>query len=161
MNNIFALQFNFPYAFIVCLDNEIMVEGSLGGLQVLDLSSENQIHQRIVSIGRDPLLDAPHPLYTMTHNADGGERKAFNFVVTRSIHSGVIRNIPNRHVLIYCKTLRHRWCVGKNGIRMVHAFPSAAHRAAVVRHGIQAVSCQSCAVDKDGRHWHGFGTGAR
>lgn len=33
-----------------------MVQGSLGGLQVLDLSPEGQMHQRILSLGKDPLL---------------------------------------------------------------------------------------------------------
>lgn len=31
------------------------MEGSLGGLQVLDLTSEGHVHQRIFSVGQDPL----------------------------------------------------------------------------------------------------------
>lgn len=36
------------------LGDDILVEGSLGGLQVLDLTSEGRIHQRIFSVGQDP-----------------------------------------------------------------------------------------------------------
>ncbi|XP_053697242.1 intermembrane lipid transfer protein Vps13D [Sabethes cyaneus] len=35
------------------------VEGSLGGLQVLDLTPEGINHQRILSVGKDPLTDPP------------------------------------------------------------------------------------------------------
>lgn len=37
--------------------NDLVVEGSLGGLQVLDLTPEGQTHQRIISFGRDPLTE--------------------------------------------------------------------------------------------------------
>lgn len=35
--------------------DDLFVEGSLGGLQVLDLTSEGHVHQRIFSVGQDPL----------------------------------------------------------------------------------------------------------
>jgi hypothetical protein len=34
-----------------------VIEGSLGGLQVLDLTPEGQMHQRILSLGKDPLVE--------------------------------------------------------------------------------------------------------
>ena len=37
-----------------------MIEGSLGGLQVLDLTPEGQTHQRILSLGQDPLTETEH-----------------------------------------------------------------------------------------------------
>lgn len=39
--------------------NVIEIQGSLGGLQVLDLITENTKHQKIVSIGYDPLMEQP------------------------------------------------------------------------------------------------------
>lgn len=38
----------------------VKVEGSLGGLQVLDLTPEGINHQRILSVGTDPLTDPPN-----------------------------------------------------------------------------------------------------
>lgn len=61
----------------------VEVEGSLGGLQVLDLTPEGHMHQRIVSVGRDPVLDSTHPLYTMSSSVHEDE-KAFSFKVVRS-----------------------------------------------------------------------------
>lgn len=62
----------------------VEVEGSLGGLQVLDLTPEGHMHQRIVSVGRDPVLDSTHPLYTMSTSLHEDEKKAFSFKVVRS-----------------------------------------------------------------------------
>lgn len=62
----------------------VEVEGSLGGLQVLDLTPEGHMHQRIVSVGRDPVLDSTHPLYTMSSGLHENEKKAFSFKVVRS-----------------------------------------------------------------------------
>lgn len=62
----------------------VEVEGSLGGLQVLDLTPEGHMHQRIVSVGRDPVLDSTHPLYTMSSGLHEDEKKAFSFKVVRS-----------------------------------------------------------------------------
>ncbi|KAF7280409.1 hypothetical protein GWI33_006075 [Rhynchophorus ferrugineus] len=60
------------------------VEGSLGGLQVLDLTPEGQMHQRIISVGRDLLLEAHHPIYMMSMPQDD-ERRAFSFKVVRNL----------------------------------------------------------------------------
>lgn len=62
----------------------VEVEGSLGGLQLLDLTPEGHMHQRIVSVGRDPVLDSTHPLYTMSSSVHEDEKKAFSFKVVRS-----------------------------------------------------------------------------
>ena len=39
------------------LGTDIRVEGSLGGLQVIDLTPEGISHQRILSVGKDPLTE--------------------------------------------------------------------------------------------------------
>lgn len=62
------------------------MEGSLGGLQVLDLTPEGHMHQRIISVGKDPLLDTTHPLYVMSQNLQEDERKAFSFKFMRSLN---------------------------------------------------------------------------
>ncbi|KAJ6645642.1 Vacuolar protein sorting-associated protein 13D [Pseudolycoriella hygida] len=41
------------------LGTSVTVEGSLGGLQVLDLTPEGIAHQRILSVGKDPLTEPP------------------------------------------------------------------------------------------------------
>lgn len=66
------------------VSSKLEVEGSLGGLQVLDLTPEGHVHQRIISVGRDPLLDAPHPLYVMSA-AQEDSRTAFSFKVVRNL----------------------------------------------------------------------------
>lgn len=81
---------------------KLEVEGSLGGLQVyrhiihyfkvkpfalkqvLDLTPDGHLHQRIISVGQDPLLDVPQPMYMM--NDTGEERKAFSFKVVRHLN---------------------------------------------------------------------------
>lgn len=70
------------------VDSNVVVEGSLGGLQVIDLTPEGQVHQRIVSVGRDPLYETTHPLYMMsTGGSHEDERKAFSFKVVRSLNN--------------------------------------------------------------------------
>lgn len=39
------------------LGSDIRVEGSLGGLQIIDLTPEGISHQRILSVGKDPLTE--------------------------------------------------------------------------------------------------------
>lgn len=43
------------------LSTNTSISGSLGGLQVLDQTLTGKIHQRIISVGRDPLVDTTHP----------------------------------------------------------------------------------------------------
>lgn len=45
------------------------------------------MHQRIVSVGKDPLLDTPHPLYVMTTSLQDDERKAFSFKIIRHLEN--------------------------------------------------------------------------
>lgn len=71
------------------------MQGSLGGLQVLDLSPEGQMHQRILSVGKDPLqqrnvdpvscIDAQ--LYSMCRQPvlSTEESQAFSFTVRRPL----------------------------------------------------------------------------
>ncbi|XP_076684056.1 vacuolar protein sorting 13D isoform X4 [Andrena cerasifolii] len=59
------------------------ISGSLGGLQVLDQTSTGKTHQRIVSVGRDPIADPPqHPLEHFTSGSEQSE--ALRFAANRS-----------------------------------------------------------------------------
>lgn len=73
------------------------VEGSLGGLQVLDLTPEGHTHQRILSLGEDPLTEKTKGDITLAHlsaemyNMSGYHfpgpvfhNQAFSFSVKRS-----------------------------------------------------------------------------
>lgn len=66
------------------LGSKVEIEGSLGGLQVLDLTPEGHMHQRIVSVGKDLLQeDQIHPLYLTAQDSD--REKAFSFKVVRNL----------------------------------------------------------------------------
>ncbi|XP_012135558.1 vacuolar protein sorting 13D isoform X2 [Megachile rotundata] len=55
------------------------ISGSLGGLQVLDQTSTGKTHQRIISVGRDPIADPPqHPLEHFTSLTDQPEALRFS-----------------------------------------------------------------------------------
>lgn len=51
------------------LGTDIRVEGSLGGLQVIDLTPEGISHQRILSVGKDPLTETTN-IPPTTHHQD-------------------------------------------------------------------------------------------
>lgn len=82
----FLLIFSF-----FCLGEDLVVEGSLGGIQIVDLTPEGMKHQRILSLGADPLgnetiADLSAGLYSLSHyNSD---KTAFSFSVKRSLQSG-------------------------------------------------------------------------
>lgn len=40
-------------------ENEVRVSGALGGIQIIDITPEGFNHQRIFSVGKDPLTDPP------------------------------------------------------------------------------------------------------
>lgn len=80
--------------------NEMSVEGSLGGLQVLDLTPEGINHQRILSVGKDPLTDPPDLrkdlFISLTQEVYGSQkdkiveqRQALHFQVTKNISATV------------------------------------------------------------------------
>lgn len=85
------------------LGQTVTVEGSLGGLQVLDLTPEGMSHQRILSVGKDPLTEPPHiepdllssltqEIYAMGHGKDEPvieERQALSFRVSRNLNACV------------------------------------------------------------------------
>lgn len=84
------------------LGSTITVEGSLGGLQVLDLTPEGVAHQRILSIGKDPLTDPPHvqrdllssltqEIYAMGTSKEKymEECQALSFQISRSLTANV------------------------------------------------------------------------
>ena len=80
---------------LLCSGASLVVEGSLGGLQVLDLTPEGQYHQRILSLGKDPLTadrrsdllnSLSAGLYTLgTTEVAANERQAFNFKLIRTL----------------------------------------------------------------------------
>lgn len=81
----------------------ITVEGSLGGLQVIDLTPEGISHQRILSVGKDPLTEqisvpAQDLLSSLTQEIYGNPNKlnyatedqqALSFYVSRDLNSSV------------------------------------------------------------------------
>ncbi|XP_011264993.1 vacuolar protein sorting-associated protein 13D isoform X1 [Camponotus floridanus] len=61
------------------------ISGSLGGVQVLDQTLTGKTHQRIISVGRDPLADPPHhPLEHFSGLSDNEQQEAFRFMVSRN-----------------------------------------------------------------------------
>lgn len=52
---------------------------------MLDLTPEGHMHQRIISVGKDPLLDTPHPLYVMSSTSHYDEKTAFSFRIVRHL----------------------------------------------------------------------------
>lgn len=71
---------------------ELTVEGSLGGIQIVDLTPEGQKHQRILSLGADPLAndtfaDMTADLYGYTTPHFNNDNTAFSFSVKRSLQT--------------------------------------------------------------------------
>ncbi|XP_032690797.1 vacuolar protein sorting-associated protein 13D isoform X2 [Odontomachus brunneus] len=64
------------------------ISGSLGGVQILDQTLTGKTHQRILSVGRDPLADPPH--YPLEHFGSLSDQpEAFRFVASRSIRQAI------------------------------------------------------------------------
>lgn len=67
------------------LAGRVKVQGSLGGLHVLDLTPEGHKHQRIVSVGHDPVVEQNQNLYMLVSQGlyqtakDKNEVQAFSF----------------------------------------------------------------------------------
>lgn len=109
------------------LGQQIIVEGSLGGLQVLDLTPEGMSHQRILSVGKDPLTEPPHiesdllssltqEIYAMGQGKDEHlveERQALSFRVSRNVNACVDIRIRMGSVwYIHCARFMQElsWC---------------------------------------------------
>lgn len=101
----------------------IKVEGSLGGLQVLDLTPEGINHQRIVSIGSDPLTDVVSenldPVTSLGNEMYGikitptEERRALSFKISRNLNAHVEIKIRMASVwFIHCARFIQElsWC---------------------------------------------------
>ncbi|XP_055378948.1 intermembrane lipid transfer protein Vps13D [Condylostylus longicornis] len=88
--------------------SQVSVEGSLGGLQILDLTPEGINHQRIVSVGKDPLTEPPpglsnqdllssltQEIYGNSNHSNNSKEKlrtqlqALSFKITRDITATV------------------------------------------------------------------------
>lgn len=109
------------------IEKVIKVEGSLGGLQVLDLTPEGINHQRILSIGNDPLTDIDiqsetiDPIISLTNEMYGiktqlpkEDRRALSFKISRSLDAHVDIKIRMGSVwFIHCARFIQElsWCV--------------------------------------------------
>lgn len=83
------------------LGASISVEGSLGGLQVIDLTPEGISHQRILSVGKDPLTEPPHlpardllssltqEMYGKSCDFTAEDQQALSFFVSRDLSASV------------------------------------------------------------------------
>lgn len=103
----------------------VKVEGSLGGLQVLDLTPEGINHQRILSIGNDPLTDPPERIDLMTSlsnevygikSKEVEERQALSFRITRNLNACVEVKIRMGSVwFIHCARFIQElnWCAAE------------------------------------------------
>lgn len=62
------------------VSSKFELEGSLGSLQILDLTPEGQVHQSILSVGNDPRSDNYHSLYTLSSE----EKTALSFKIIKT-----------------------------------------------------------------------------
>lgn len=82
------------------------ISGSLGGLQILDQTLVGKTHQRIISVGRDPLIESTgkNSTYhhdTLEHIANTDKQlEAFRFLITRSCCQNIDDNGPEALVEI-------------------------------------------------------------
>lgn len=103
----------------------IKVEGSLGGLQVLDLTPEGINHQRILSVGNDPLTDPPNEpidlMTSLTQEVYGmkigqhliEDRQALSFKISRNLNACLDIKIRMASVwFIHCARFMQElnWC---------------------------------------------------
>jgi vacuolar protein sorting-associated protein 13D len=104
----------------------LKIEGSLGGLQVLDLTPEGINHQRVLSVGTDPLTDAPlesiDPITTLANEVYGIKTKsvedcqALSFKISRNLNAHVDVKIRMGSVwLIHCARFMQElnWCASE------------------------------------------------
>lgn len=118
------------------LGNDIRVEGSLGGLQVIDLTPEGISHQRILSVGKDPLTEAPQNIrphhqdllssltqevYGMSQHMSKSDftvedQQALSFCVTRNLSASVTIRIRMASVwYTHCARFMQElnWCASE------------------------------------------------
>ncbi|CAB3365707.1 Hypothetical predicted protein [Cloeon dipterum] len=104
--------------------SELTVKGSLGGLQVLDLTPEGQKHQRILSLGHDPLASAntdhqadllqrlnaelssmyqhsSSPGLFATSSVEEEDKEAFMFSIYRSLETGGQTSVSMRMASVW------------------------------------------------------------
>ncbi|XP_062546775.1 intermembrane lipid transfer protein Vps13D [Armigeres subalbatus] len=110
----------------------VTVEGSLGGLQVLDLTPEGINHQRILSVGKDPLTDPPEmrqgpdlmtslaqEVYGVPQKSVDGlqeERQALSFGVSKDINAIIDVRVKMASVwFIHCARFMQElsWCASE------------------------------------------------
>lgn len=104
----------------------VKVEGSLGGLQVLDLTPDGINHQRILSVGNDPLTDVPietiDPITFLSNEIYGiktqcqEDRQALSFKISRNLNACVDIKIRMGSVwFIHCARFMQElsWCASE------------------------------------------------
>lgn len=105
------------------IGKSVKVEGSLGGLQVLDLTPDGINHQRILSVGNDPLTDVPietiDPIASLSNEIYGiktqcrEDRQALSFKISRNLNACVDIKIRMGSVwFIHCARFMQElsWC---------------------------------------------------
>uniref|UniRef100_T1J4D0 UBA domain-containing protein n=1 Tax=Strigamia maritima TaxID=126957 RepID=T1J4D0_STRMM len=89
------------------LGSTVKIQGSLGGLQVLDLTPEGSVHQKVLSVGHDPIYDRNVDLVSRLHaevykNSNStdkfrfdSDQKAFSFIIAQpeTTNTGTPRTI--------------------------------------------------------------------
>lgn len=76
----------------------LTVDGSLGGLQMLNLTPEGQCHQRVLSVGQDPLIDPTYQPFILgddlpsSHAGLPGSTSAVESALTFSYERNVNKN---------------------------------------------------------------------
>lgn len=86
------------------LGSDACVSGALGGIQFIDVTSETLCHQRIFSVGMDPVRDRPYlfnndALYTLTYETYGISddkiqyKNAISFKISQSNISNINVNV--------------------------------------------------------------------
>lgn len=84
------------------LGNDIRVEGSLGGLQVIDLTPEGISHQRILSVGKDPLTETVN--IPPTHHQDLLSSLTQEVYGISSHHAKTDYTVEDQQALSFCVT---------------------------------------------------------
>ncbi|KAI8116294.1 Vacuolar protein sorting-associated protein 13D [Lucilia cuprina] len=83
------------------LGKDLCVAGALGGIQIIDITPEGFNHQRIFSVGKDPLTDPPNlfengAMYTLSNEIYGMDddefqyTNALSFKITQDKNSSVV-----------------------------------------------------------------------
>ena len=82
----------------------VSVSGSLGGLQVMNLMSGSTLHQKILSVGKDPMIEdkqIPVAHLELYGQQPGEERQALTFSVLQRLQTAEGEGIVSFKILRY------------------------------------------------------------